>query len=639
MSVIKEFLFALGWKVDNSGLDEAEKKATESARKSSDEWKKAGATITKSIAAVGAAAVGAAAGIFKLAEASAATGDEIAKTSKGLGIAANELQRLRFAAERSGGTAQGMTRALRTMTVGLQDAVTKGTGPVAEGLEAIGLKATELKGLGIEDQFALVAERLQYVGDEAERSGISMKIFGSRGGAALKPLMDEGAAGIRALGDEAERLGLVMRDDALKASEDFTDAILDVKGTLEGLIRDVGISIIPTIQDAIGQVKEWAVANRELIKTKAQDFIRQVMTAIQQLVPPLLQLLPALAQLASIGAELAAALGPGGATAAMIGFKSAMAGSLGPAGLLATALATITSALINVAVEAQNARLAVDDVLQQGRGKRGEGASRFAASAKEGKLQQRRREAAARVRKADAALRNARSRGSFKDQKIAKAAKDAALKRIRTLDKRIAAERKTVAEDEKAANVFTGPSIDDAGSDRVTPKGGRGGGKRSPTEVISAETIEADELFGDELRRLADAGGVGETAVQNALQAAVSSLGSGSSQSVARKAALSRLGSLTGQDLSASGGSDPLLSELLDGENIPDIELSKIARGANPQTLISNITNNITTDVTQNINGAGSPTDVATESARNFRDMFADIVGKASKTVKINYRR
>lgn len=217
-------------------------------------------------------------------------GDEIAKTSKGIGVASDQLQRLRFAAERSGGSADGMTKAIKLLTVGLEDAAEKGTGPVAEGLEAIGLSAKDLQGLGIEEQFSVISEALKGVDDEARKSAISMKLFGARGGSALKPLLDEGAAGIRALGDEAERLGGILGEDALKDSEEFQDSILDMKLAFAGIVRSIGSDLIPMFRGMIETVKEWTIENRELIQTKVRAFVEALIEAGRKLIPMLVDL-------------------------------------------------------------------------------------------------------------------------------------------------------------------------------------------------------------------------------------------------------------------------------------------------------------------------------------------------------------
>ena len=245
-----------------------------------------------------AATVAAGVGMFKLIESSAKTGDDNAKTAQALGGTTTVLQRLRFSAERSGGSAATMNRGLRIMTVGLQDAVTKGTGPAFEGLKAIGLEASNLQKLGMEDQFSTISDAMQKVGNQATKSAIAMKIFGTRGGAELKPLMDEGSDGIRALGDEAERLGLVMSEGATTGSERFIDSMLDARGAVTALGRDIGSDLLPVANETVDVFKEWVVENGDLIKQDIGDLGRSMADGFQAALPALMSTISALSTMA-----------------------------------------------------------------------------------------------------------------------------------------------------------------------------------------------------------------------------------------------------------------------------------------------------------------------------------------------------
>lgn len=249
------------------------------------------ADLARRLIDVGLAAAKAAVGFaVDMVKGTAAAGDEIAKTSKQLGVAATDLQRVRFAAQRSGASVASTTKAIRAMTVGLEDAATKGTGPMAEGLEAIGLNAEELEGLGLEERFSVISEALNRVGDDSRRSGLAMKIFGARAGAELKPLLDEGAAGMAALGDEAERLGGVMGEDSLADAEAFEDAMLDLRTVFDGVVRTVGSTLIPMFRNGIQTVTEWAAENRELIAVRVEEFFDRVVEVGRDLIPILVQL-------------------------------------------------------------------------------------------------------------------------------------------------------------------------------------------------------------------------------------------------------------------------------------------------------------------------------------------------------------
>lgn len=241
-------------------------------------------TLGRGSAVAATAAAGAVVGLFKLAEASAEAANNTAKVAKGLGVAADGLQRLEFATSRATkATSEQLHKGIAVLTVGLQDAVTKGTGPVAEGLDAIGLSADDLMGMDIEQQFGVIAEALKKVPLEADKSAISMKLFGRRAGTELKPLLDEGITGLNAYGQEAERLGLVLDQKALAASEEFIDSLSDMKKTVAAVARDVGMAATPAFKDAADGVKEWTVENRELIDQNLPKLIEQLTTGMTAL--------------------------------------------------------------------------------------------------------------------------------------------------------------------------------------------------------------------------------------------------------------------------------------------------------------------------------------------------------------------
>lgn len=639
---IKEFIFGLAFgKIDPKPVTDAEKAAKEAADNVSKQWKKAGEDIKKGFGAirssaliVAGAATGAAAGLFKLADSAAKTGDEIAKTSAGLGVAAREVQRLRFATERSGGSTQDFTRSLKAMTLGMHDAYTKGTGPVAEGLKDLGIKIEDIANLGAEDQFAMISDALQGVGNQSERSALMMKLFGAEGGAKLKGLLDQGSAGIRALGDEAERLGLVMGDDALKASEEFADVMLDVKSTLKALVRDVGIELIPTVQAVATQIKDWTVANRQLLSTKIREFVEAISNSLRQLAPVILEILPALAKMVGHSAKLVDSIGPTGATAAVLGFKVAMSGALGPIGLVITAIATLTAGLISYASAQQEANALEFDNNFGGRGKRGEGASRNVGSAKEGRLQARQQKLALRMAEFDSDL----GRLGGAEQFNRKTQHENDRRRMVSLKNEIAAERKRV-DARKGRKDLSGAVGFAKNFGKGRRKSERPKGTRTEVEVeFDAEDFEFDDEFGEEIRRLGERDGVGDVALNEAIKAGGASIRSGSTMDVARQAALSRLGSASGKDYSARAGKDPLLSEIF-GNDVPDVELSSLAMGAQPQTLIATINNNFHFDLDQEINGAGDPADVASHVSKAIRDVFEGSVAKSTKLAAVKWSR
>ena len=80
----------------------------------------------------------------------------------------------------------------------------------------------------------------------AERDALAQDIFG-KSASELKPLLNAGADSLNALMKEAEDYGMVMSDDAVKASVDFKDSLTKLKGTVEGAKNSLMGEFLPIL--------------------------------------------------------------------------------------------------------------------------------------------------------------------------------------------------------------------------------------------------------------------------------------------------------------------------------------------------------------------------------------------------------
>jgi len=215
----------------------------------------------------------------------ASAGDEIAKTSRQIGVGAEDLQRLRFAAERSGVEAAQLQAGLKKLQVGLVEAREKGTGPTSEGLELLGVSLADLPTDDTEAALGVLADAFSGLENETERTAIASRIFGEDAGPALKTLLDEGSEGIEALGDRAADLGGVLGEDALGSAEALTDSFTDLQTLFEGVKNQIGAELAPTITDLVGRIIDFVQENDDLIK---QD-IPKLFESLAEIIPPLLQ--------------------------------------------------------------------------------------------------------------------------------------------------------------------------------------------------------------------------------------------------------------------------------------------------------------------------------------------------------------
>lgn len=222
-------------------------------------------------------AVGLTAALAGVIATTAQAGDHAAKTAQQIGMTAEELQEYEKAARLAGARGRELEVGFRTMARNVRDAA-MGQGEAKEALGKLRIQMREGNGelRGMSDIFEQIADRIAGTTNETEKVALASEIFG-RSGAKLLPLLNQGAAGIRRMRQEARDLGIVMSEEATKASEEFTDRLGDATDIVVGLKRQIGIGLMPTFTRMLTRFKEWFLANRKVIQQrldKAVDFIR-----------------------------------------------------------------------------------------------------------------------------------------------------------------------------------------------------------------------------------------------------------------------------------------------------------------------------------------------------------------------------
>ena len=203
---------------------------------------------------VGAAAIRGAVSSFKELAQSA---DEVGKASQRIGIGAEALQTLTFAAEQSGVEFDTLEKSLRKLTLNLGD-FERGTGEAADAFEALGFSAKDFRGQGLDQSLLLLADRFAVMATSSAKAELAAKVFGERIGTQLIPFLNEGSEGIKRLQDEAKRLGGVFSDDLIVASTQFNDNLDKINKAIEGLkIKALG----PLIKDLADVTNAFTAAS------------------------------------------------------------------------------------------------------------------------------------------------------------------------------------------------------------------------------------------------------------------------------------------------------------------------------------------------------------------------------------------
>jgi len=204
----------------------------------------------------------------KLAE----MGDEASKTARMIGITAEYLQEMRFAADRQGVSSETLTKGFVLLNRNIGD-LQMGQGTLTTMLKRTNpalLKQMQSVSSN-EEAFSLLSEAIQKAPNQMQKAAMAQAAFG-RSGVEMLKLLEAGPEGISKLREEARKYGGVMSNEAAKASEDFIDKQTNMKFAIEGLKMQIGVGLMPIVEKITVKITNWATANRELVKTRAAEF-------------------------------------------------------------------------------------------------------------------------------------------------------------------------------------------------------------------------------------------------------------------------------------------------------------------------------------------------------------------------------
>lgn len=251
---------------NNKALSEFAKEAGEASEKTgkfhgflgklSGQLKIVGGGVAKAtvvgIAAIGTAAVGAAAGMLKLASDSGKLADDLITLSNKTGLSTQRLQELGYAARFVDVDVETMTDSTMKL-VRSMDLAREGSKGPTQAFNKLGISVSDQNGeLRDANQVWLEAiDALGNVKNETERNAIAYELFG-RSAAELNPLIAAGADELARLSEEAHKMGAVLSDETLAAAGQFDDMMQVLDASMQGLAATVGVAVMPMVSEAIG---------------------------------------------------------------------------------------------------------------------------------------------------------------------------------------------------------------------------------------------------------------------------------------------------------------------------------------------------------------------------------------------------
>jgi hypothetical protein len=214
-----------------------------------DKFGQVGAAAGKLVAA---GMVAAAAAVATLTARGIELGDALDDAASGLGLTVDRLASLRFAAKFANVDSEQLDASLAKLARTTSLAA-EGNKAAAEAFDRLGLSGAELRKLPLDEQFERVADAMQGLTNDTDKARIAQDIFG-RSGAKLLPLLNQGAAAIRAQREEARALGLTLDETQRKNIVGASDAMDKLKAAVDGASLQFAAAFGPAIEAAAGAI-------------------------------------------------------------------------------------------------------------------------------------------------------------------------------------------------------------------------------------------------------------------------------------------------------------------------------------------------------------------------------------------------
>lgn len=176
--------------------------------------------------------------------------DALDESAQKASTSAQSLSTLAYAAKFGSIDLDTLTGSLGKLSKVMFDADT-GNKKAAATFQALGISIRDQEGNLRASDVVLVdlAERFSTMPEGAQKSALAMELFG-KSGAQLLPFLNMGRDGIEELREEARKLGLEISDETAAAAGELNDKLDKMHSRVEGVWRQLGTRLIPTLSAA-----------------------------------------------------------------------------------------------------------------------------------------------------------------------------------------------------------------------------------------------------------------------------------------------------------------------------------------------------------------------------------------------------
>lgn len=201
--------------------------------------------------------------------------DEVARGSRVTGISAENMSRLKFAAEAThvsyDALVTGLARFTHTIVAATGDWEHHG-----EAFRKLGITQEQVKA-GEQDLMPLlllVMDRFKALGSRVLQTAEARDLF-SRGGPAMVAMLSQGSEAMREMFAEADKLGVVIGAKDVEANEQYKLSLHLLKTEIQAMAVMVGREVLPILTSVAAHIIGFIEAEKEMFNTQANigDYI------------------------------------------------------------------------------------------------------------------------------------------------------------------------------------------------------------------------------------------------------------------------------------------------------------------------------------------------------------------------------
>jgi phage-related protein len=237
-----------------------------------------GAAVKSSMKIIAGVAAGAGA-LVMLAKASNDAARKVADAAGRYQVSAQTLQVAGSLAESTGASFEDAASSIGKLKKSQNEAI-HGNKELAAAFKGVGISVEELKKMTPEQILRRMADAFKGSNNDLAKQAVLLKLMGKNGESMMNVLNEGGEAWQQRLKEMTED-GALFSEEQLKETAAFDDAWNRISNTFKGLRNSLGISLAKTLLPVIDQLREWVNANRELIQSKFQTFLKHLPSLIE----------------------------------------------------------------------------------------------------------------------------------------------------------------------------------------------------------------------------------------------------------------------------------------------------------------------------------------------------------------------